>query len=218
MRSKIFAMMLALTPMCSYAIPVQWTLEDVSVGLNLVPPGSTLVPPLPLMGSFVYDADTNLYSNVDIHSPTGLGVLCDPARLDVCNIKSTAPFPGQHYDTAVATSPGTNANGLVAVDGTKLNGILDGDTVLILLFAQSLTNEGGSISLGVGGTEYFCHDLACLVPRDDKFRLVIGPQAAVPSYMPRVVGVAVSEPQAWSLLCAGLAIFLTQVGFRRRSH
>lgn len=97
----------------AWAAPVRWTLS----GVLLSSPDGTA------SGSFVYDADTNTYSNVDI-TTTAFTILVDSVPVAV---------PGNHY-TAVGS--GTTGSYLLT---TASGG------ALVLLFAQPLTNAGGTI-------------------------------------------------------------------------
>ena len=94
---------------------MRWTLS----GVQLSPPAGTA------SGSFVYDADTNTYSNVDITTT--------PFSITV-NGTVTA-VSGQHYTAAGATNTNSYLLGIISGGGASFS----------MLFAQPLTNAGGTV-------------------------------------------------------------------------
>jgi hypothetical protein len=207
MNKKFLLALLALLPVAANAVPVKWTLDGVRVGVTLAS-SPTIIPWTTLTGSFVYDADTMLYSQLDILAGASTGMRCDPARLDACYVNSYAHFDSQHYNLAINSSPSSTPAGLVGVDGAQYNGILDGDTVLVLRFAEALTNAGGIVNLAPGGIEYFCGDLACTNYRDGLFRSVLAPNPNFPSYTPRIISTPIPEPTPLALLALGFFVFM----------
>jgi hypothetical protein len=103
---------LAFAPANASATPVLWTINTTNDG------GGTVV------GSFVYDADTNLYSNIAITTtvPT--------ATFDTSDIAAIFGAPSPHR--------------LVLIDGF-VPGANDGKPVLLLNFPTGLTNLGGAL-------------------------------------------------------------------------
>lgn len=213
MKTKFIAILLACFPMLAQAIPVTWVLQDVLVGFGGAAPGIRTS----LSGSFVYDADLDLYSDVNITSQTGLALVCVAPGTVPCNRFTTRQFLGVNYDTALNSSPTTTPAGLNIIDLTRFDGGITGDPLLALRFAANLTNDGGVIGLAAGGAEFICQSETC--PFDSQssvFRSVIfsdfiidGTGQTAPS-LGRIVGTPVPEPQTLLLLALGLMLFASR--------
>ena len=221
MIKRVLGLAVLMIPLCANAVPVRWTLDGILVGFFANPPPTLPYQPGTLTGNFVYDADTNVFSDINIYSSETNGFMCNPTRTDICLLTPAShPFAAQQYDTAITASPSTSSTGLVAVNGSRLNGILDGDTLLILSFAEQLTNAGGFVSLA-SGIEYYCFDLACLGATDDVFRSVIVPGSGsfqLEGYNPRFIGtpISISEPRTILLMVVGALLLVTLAPHRRR--
>jgi hypothetical protein len=209
MKIKFIAMLLAFFPLLANAIPVNWVLQDVLVGFGGAAPGIRTS----LSGSFVYDADLDLYSEVDITSQTGLGLVCADPTIVPCNRFTTRQFQGVNYDTALNSSASTTPSGLNVIDITRLEGSLTADPLLALRFAANLTNLGGVVGLAAGGAEFICLSEACPFDlQSNLFRSVIfsdfvidGTGQTAP-YLGRIIGTPVPEPQTLVLLALGLML------------
>lgn len=102
------------------AAPVQWS-SDGNIVLNT---GAVV------SGSFVFDQDTGVFSNVMI------------------NLSGTTDALSQDglYDTTISASPRTNFAGLLAhIGATSAN--MTGEAALFLSFDSPLTNAGGTVEL-----------------------------------------------------------------------
>ena len=195
---------LALLAVPAGAIPVTWTLQDVYVG------GPTL-PRVAITGSFIYDADLDLYSHVSLSSGDGRAYRCTVPGQRPC-ILATPEFPGVQYDFAANGAPQTTPTTLIAMDSSRSADGLTGDPLLFLRFADSLSNAGGNVDLAIGGVEYFCASEACTFDTQvNAFRKVLVGSVFDPIlqqtfvYAGRVV--AVPEPTTASLLALAL-VFL----------
>jgi hypothetical protein len=101
------------------ATPVLWTLSGSSDsgGILFDDDGD-------LNGTFVYDADTNAYSDLSLKTTAG---------------SRGSPFFGATYDTADPSASTPDALAAIAIS-----------TLLELGFAGSLSNQGGSVALASG--------------------------------------------------------------------
>jgi hypothetical protein len=203
---RVIAALAILIPSYVNAVPITWTLENVAVGLYSSPPLGSPYQVGTLTGSFTYDADLDLYSDINISTTSTNSLACAANFTTGCLITVPGtPFDAQQYDAAVEESLYTAPTGLVAVNSSRVNGVLDGDTLLSLAFSQALTNAGGIISLSMG-VEYYCLELTCPRTNANLFRYVIGPGGVLgaPGYDPRIVGVAsVPEPGTLMLFLTG---------------
>lgn len=132
------------------AVPITWTLSNV-----VFEDGSMAI------GSFVYDADVGVYSDVSI--------LTDRASYETGDLWEGA-FP---------------QNNLALVDGFEPNN-LDGKPVLILIFLPGLTNLGGTVPLdvtpfGIASSEATCFFADCFnIGSPPGRKVVTGSVFAVP--------------------------------------
>ncbi len=130
-----FAVAALLLPSLTFADGITWTLNDATFSGG----GS-------ISGSFIYDANTNLYS--------------------AANVSTTAssPFSASSYNTvsdavfATSTVVGLGPNPFLSFDG----GNLTGATVLEIFFTNPLTNAGGTDS--IYAVEFLCNDASCSFP------------------------------------------------------
>jgi len=106
------------------AVPVQWSVNGL-----VRDDGGTV------SGSFVYDADTDTYSAVNVTTTGG-----------------TSPLPGETY-TGFDPS-GSDASGLV-LQRSQGAGDLTGQNQLLFAFLAPLTNVGGSV------TPFLAEEVSC---------------------------------------------------------
>lgn len=131
MRSMLIFPLLLSVVGSAQAAPVTWNFDSVVVE-QLQP----VVAHANLTGSFTYDADTNVYSDILIQS--GLG-----------------PYFGTTYTESAYTSWKASAIESPSSNGVIFNVYASGldcpdycDYSLTLSFGSALTNSGGAISLG----------------------------------------------------------------------
>lgn len=117
-----------------------------------------------LNGTFVYDADTDSYSALSLKTTAG---------------SRGSPFFGATYDTAAPASSTSAVLTSLAVG-----------TLLELVFAESLSNQGGSVALASGSETLTSGADAGAV------RLLVGGEA---------FGVPVPEPSTACLVALGLS-------------
>jgi hypothetical protein len=172
MRRSLLLFLWLLPGCAAWATPVRWTLSGVTFsGI-----GGTA------SGTFVYDADTNTYSQVDI-TTSAFSILVNSTPL---------PVPAPHYTGVNTGSTSTSAS------------FTGGGANLTLNFAQPLTNAGGSIALVTtvsGGSVEFVPSSGPLVQR-----LVNG--GAVTTVVPVPTLSETSVVCAALLLAAGAAVLL----------
>lgn len=123
MKRLIAAVLCFFGPATASAVPIEWALEDVFFIDN----GTA-------SGSFFYDADTGLFSNVAIVTTGGA-----PADL-------YARSTDRLYESLTGDANGASGTDLAYLDGPYLMSF-----ALFLTFDDPLTNAGGT--LGVGGYE-----------------------------------------------------------------
>ncbi|PCJ20883.1 MAG: hypothetical protein COA96_15540 [SAR86 cluster bacterium] len=122
------------------ATPITWEIHDVLFEID-----NTVVN-----GSFTYDADTNIYSDVNIITQNGSALICnDSPAPGTCATYDTVSFSGDTYLNAVAPALIIPAGAPMAIAIFKI----DEPKVLYLPFATLLTNAGGVVNL-VRATEY----------------------------------------------------------------
>lgn len=114
-----------------WAIPVTWTFKNAAFT-----DGGTIT------GSFVYDADQNQFSNINVTTTPGTG-----------NLATTATYVA--YDPAVVRSSVT----LAFV--TLSSGDLTGTRVLVVLMGAAMTNAGGDIPIVGRTSESICQTPTC---------------------------------------------------------
>jgi hypothetical protein len=145
------------------AAPVTWTLQGVTLDN-----GGTID------GSFVYDADTNSYSDIAIQAPDWYEIspLFTGENLTYVDLGgATVPNPDAQQlpidnETSTSLSLAAGHWGLGTIYGAELD----------LIFASALTNGGGTIALVAGSSniEYFNEHIG------DSFTVVGGAITAVP--------------------------------------
>jgi len=128
---------------CVQAAPVSWSLDNV-----VLEDSSPSQDQIVVTGSFTYDADGGIYSDIDIQT-TGTGVF-------------------GAYDFAAGDITGSGADFFAVVEP---NGPADltGEPLLLLVFQESLTNAGGivlvdlpSLPSNIFATQLgLCSDAAC---------------------------------------------------------
>ena len=132
---KLLGLVLLLGASTSWSAPVTWTLDGVVLA-NQLPDSSYEYSNL--TGSFAYDADTNAFSDISIHSEPGnyFG-----GATDYTDDAYTAWKPSA-IESPSSTSVIFNAFSQAAALCPDIC-----DMVLTLNFAVALTNAGGNIAL-----------------------------------------------------------------------
>jgi hypothetical protein len=145
------------------ATPVTWQLDNAVLGS-----GRTAT------GSFVFDADAVVYSNINI---------------------TTAPSPTNQYGIPRPSLPG-NTFVLTAVTGQLAD--YTNMPTLGILWSTPLTNAGGTVPFFtlVGSFEGTCLNASCTTISSDNFRAFVSGQA--------VAVAVVAEPASLTLLAVGL--------------
>jgi hypothetical protein len=128
-RIRSSAILLVALQAAAFATPVTWYLSGVQFA-----DGATA------SGSFVYDADTDTYSAVNITTTSG------------------SSFAGVHY--LLTLGAGSHPYDLAAV--TAAPGSLLNTPMLQVWYTSSLTNSGGTVPLLVNSTgEFNCENAGC---------------------------------------------------------
>ncbi|MEM9323094.1 MAG: PEP-CTERM sorting domain-containing protein [Pseudomonadota bacterium] len=154
MKRSLTSALLALGLAASaHAVPVEWNLADTTfIGGN----GT-------VNGTFIYDADTNMTSDVSITASAGDLLLCTQAPPAPC-----APAPATNYAGGTFTS---TLNGVVFGPGNFEGnfGLLAFDdgffNVLSLVFETPLTDAGGSVNM-IGAFQWQCDQGVAICSRD----------------------------------------------------
>jgi len=140
------AFVICLLPLTVSAAPVLWTFS-----------GATFSDGGTASGSFVYDADTNTYSSVNVTTTAGSVLLTG------ANLLYVAPgLPASSADVLTVASSSANLTG---VRGLSLS------------FSPALSDLGGTVSLT--GLEATCADATCSSPSGASRTLNAGPVAGV---------------------------------------
>ena len=119
---------LSLVATAAAADPVQWTLNNVAFDDG----GAA-------SGSFVYDADSNTYSQVNIVSTAG------------------STLPGATYIAPLSSVP-SNSQSLFAMTA---GGAVAGEYILGLFTTTARTNAGGTLTINPGNAESRCGNTPC---------------------------------------------------------
>jgi hypothetical protein len=167
-----------ITSGTAVARPVQWTLANVTFS-----DGGTA------SGSFTYDADTNVFSAVDIVTISGTVVT------------------GQTYAFTCNCGPGEGAAVLFALAQAS-NTNLSGAPFLWLPFAAPMTDAGGTIAINnanAGFNEGHCTGANCSSAVAPKAARLTGQIVGAPPPAPVPTSVPTLSPLAMILLIAGLA-------------
>ncbi len=175
------AVCLASAAFTAEAAPLKWTLTDVTSF------GSSIT------GSFVYDADTDTYSHINITTSSGSVIPGGSWNTLAIDPKYPPSFFVQFVDTTGSDQSGANTLGL--------------------MFYYSLTNAGGTVNL------FATYQGSCLTASCGT--LGVYPGDPTPGFNPNVTGYvvasAIPEPASLSVLAAGAgAIFLTRKRRTRR--
>ncbi|MEO1595850.1 MAG: PEP-CTERM sorting domain-containing protein [Pseudomonadota bacterium] len=200
MKRSLTSVLLALTFAASaHAVPVEWNLE-----------GTTFINGNGgLSGSFVYDAETNMTSDVNITATAGSLILCTQAPPAPCAADlNAAAYPGGTFtstlDGTVFQTGGFAGNfGLLAFGDGMFN-------TLSLVFETALTDVGGSVNM-IGAFQWQCAQGLELCSRD----VLETPFRSAFNGFGGTAGVATSTPvpAPASLLLMGLG--LIALGRRR---
>ena len=137
----------------AHAIPVEWNLT----GTTFLQGNGTV------SGSFVYDADTNMTSDVSITASAGDLLLCTQAPPAPCAPAPAAAYSGGTFTqtlNGVVFGPGNFEGnfGLLAYDDSFFN-------VLSLVFETPLTDAGGSVNL-IAAFQWQCDQGVQICSRD----------------------------------------------------
>lgn len=135
MRSKFTFFLLLCFIGSAQAAAVTWTLDDVVIG-NLLPDSSMEYSSL--TGSFVYDTDTNVYSDIFIQSEPG-NYFGGTTTYSEDAYTSWKPSAVESPSSAGVTLNAYSAAASLCPDIC--------DMVLTMEFAATLTNSGGTIAL-----------------------------------------------------------------------
>ena len=119
----------------AFALPIQWTLEGV-----------TFSDGASAFGTFVYDADTNEYTDINITTTTA----SRPGAMYafVCVAPCTGVMPDQNGELNLTTSPSSDQTGLPG---------------FALFFDPPLSNSGG-VRAVLGALEADCSNSTCVAP------------------------------------------------------
>jgi hypothetical protein len=135
---RVFLTLFMLTvSTVSYAVPVTWYLEGAFDDGGSV------------SGSFVYDADSNVFSDIAVTTTAG------------------SVFGGDYYDTPFSQS------GSYVFAFNDLSGAIPGAPVIVIqsVDLEPMTNAGGEIAIDVSGSgETICKDLGCTEYTPQEFR------------------------------------------------
>ena len=138
MLPKVFKCLLLGAVLCSqaYAIPVEWSVD----GLVRADGGT-------VSGSFIYDADTDTYSAINITTTQGSSLLS-----------------GETYSGFSLASP-ANATGVIFERNQRDLAApppdYTGQNNLVFFFSPALTNAGGSLTPAIA-SESACTDSDCI--------------------------------------------------------
>ncbi len=172
-RAGILALLTFSLAQSAHAIPIQWTLSGITFS-----DGGTAA------GSFVYDADTNVYSSIDITTTAG------------------SVLPGATYvvdNNAFGFL--SNADGMLALAGLP---VVQDDPVLLMVYSAPLTNAGGNLTFNV----FF--ETGCGTATDDRCQIVGGENSSrnIPRGSGQLVGEASNSnaPEPGTLALLGIAL------------
>ena len=152
----------------AFALPIQWTLENVKFS-----DGASA------SGTFVYDADTNAYTDINITTTTA----SRPGAVYtfVCAAPCTGAMADQNAELNLTTSPSSDQTGLPG---------------FILFFFPSLSNSGGLRAV-LGALEADCSNSTCAAPTGTKRTAggsVVAPTTSTPTNTPVPQGGACATP------------------------
>ena len=133
-RTYLYAAVVVLLSTPAGAGPITWTLSDV-----VFQDGSSVV------GSFVFDADESLYSDIAIST--------NRASYDTGDVADFPPYA-------------STSRFLGLIEELESGGDLTGKPLLLLFFVEALTNSGGSVPLdvtpiGIASFEVTCFAAGC---------------------------------------------------------
>lgn len=140
MYKQLLLAALLASPFALNAAPVTWTINS----LNLTD-GATGG------GSFVYDIDTGIYSNVNVFTTVG------------------TTYPAQTYSFPYEFNSGAFPDS--SLEATNVTGDLTGQNLLAIAFTGILSNAGGTLDV-LAGAENLCHNSDC--SQFDNIRFVTG--------------------------------------------
>jgi hypothetical protein len=198
-------------PIYANATPVTWLLEDMRIGFYTISaPGGPFSHDFTttLTGSFVYDADSDVYSDLDITANGGSALHCISSSGSTCTGATITSMPTTHYDFAANTSTFTTSSSLVSLVASQVGDGLFGDPILFFKFASDLTNAGGVIDITPSTIEFICQTTASCEfdVTKDTYRYVVASDVLDSAGHVVITGgkiVSVPEPASLALMMIG---------------
>ena len=148
----LLAAAVMMTALNALAVPTVWTLAGVTFS-----DGGTA------SGSFVYDADSNTYSSINIVANGGTNPTLNTSYFFACTVPCSGLAPSSGAVLTLSVAPSNNLTGLPA---------------FALIFSTSLDNGGGSRSV-IGSQNATCNNARCTAPIAPTRTVAAGAIAAV---------------------------------------
>ncbi|TGD73622.1 hypothetical protein E4634_11430 [Mangrovimicrobium sediminis] len=157
--SFALALLTAMLSVAAEAAPVKWYLQDV-----------TFEDGARVEGSFVFDADTNTYSDIDVTTSPGVAEIVGGVETTVSG------FLYDRVSTRIVLAPDPE---IVYIDDAAQDAIGQGVGIVELSFRSPLTNAGGRVQLattnGPPVPSGYAGEFSCPPPLDypcsDEFRI-----------------------------------------------
>ena len=178
--------LILLAPSVALAVPLTWDLQNVKfIGSSS--------PFFRVTGSYTYDADTNIYTDI--------------------NIMTQIPGTGNPVYSDLNTNFTNNATGFVVLPDSSISD-LTGTNVLSLRFLPAMTNFGGQIQV-TDGFQALCRDPICQSPQLTGAQIRPG---SIISAIPPSTTSPIPEPSTLLLFGTGLVVMILYVWRRERLH